>query len=178
MTARRMSLCAVLMLVIPGVTGCTTRQVANRSVLESGAPGDRGVKVGRLPACEQGQVAGEGGRCMDVAVAAPPGQPTTVRERLLLQNCEKAKGFLVAAVRRRDMIVSTEGHDIHLGLNAIAAECRAREEQLDICTRAGRYGPDSRYRREEVRLRDALDTCRELADLYRAMLAKGLRRSP
>jgi len=166
------------MLAITVVTGCTTRQVENRSVLEKGAPGDRGVRVGRLPACEKGQVAGEGGRCLDVAVTAPPGQPATMRERLLLQDCEKAKGFLVAAVRRRDLVVSTEGHDVHLGLNAIAAECRAREEQLDICTRAGRYGPDSRYRSEEVRLRDALDTCRELADVYRAMLAKGLRRSP
>lgn len=178
LTACRLSLCAVLPLVIAGVAGCTTRQVENSSVLEKGAPGDRGVKIGRLPACEKGQVAGEGGRCVDVTVAATPGQPTTMRERLLLQDCEKAKGLVVAAVRRRDMIVSTEGHDIHLGLNAIAAECRARQEQLDICTRAGRYGPDSVRRSEEVRLRDALDTCRELAGVYRAMLAKGLRRSP
>lgn len=152
--------------------------MANRSVLEEGAAGDRGVKIGRLPACEKGQVAGKGGECIDVVVAAPAGQPTTVRERLLLQDCEKAKGFVISAVRRRDQVVSTKGHDVHLGLNAIAAECRARQEQLDVCTRAGRYGADSRFRSEEVRLRDGLTTCRELADVYREMLAKGLRRSP
>jgi hypothetical protein len=169
---------ALLALVVVAAMGCTTRQVANRSVLEKGAAGDRGVKVGRLPACEKGQVAGEGGKCLDVVVAAPAGEPATMRERLLLQDCEKAKGFVVSAVRRRDQVVSTKGHDVHLGLNAIAAECRARQEQLDVCTRAGRYGADSRYRSEEVRLRDGLGTCRELADVYRDMLAKGLRRAP
>lgn len=158
--------------------GCTTKQVANRSVLEKGAAGDQGVKVGRLPACEKGQVAGEGGKCLDVVVAAPAGQPATMRERLLLQDCEKAKTFVVSAVRRRDQVLSTKGHDVHLGLNAIAAECRARQEQLDICTRAGRYDAGSRYRSEEVRLRDGLATCRELAGVYRDMLAKGLRRAP
>jgi hypothetical protein len=165
------------LLVILGAMGCATRQVANRTVLEEGAAGDRGVRMGRLPACEKGQVAGKGGKCIDVVVAAPAGQPATLRERLLLQDCEKAKSFVVAAVQRRDQIVSTEGHDVHLGLNAIAAECRAREEQLDVCTRAGRYA-DLRFRSEEMRLRDGLATCRELADVYRAMLAKGLRRAP
>jgi hypothetical protein len=169
---------SVLPLLLVAAVGCTTRQVANRSVLEAGAGGDRGVKVGRLPACEKGQVAGDGGQCLDVAVTAPAGQPATMRERLLLQDCEKAKTFVVSAVRRRDQVLSTDGHDVHLGLNAIAAECRARQEQLDVCTRAGRYGAGSRFRSEEVRLRDGLATCRELADVYRDMLAKGLRRAP
>jgi len=159
------------------MTGCATQKVANRSVLEKGAAGDRGVKIGKLPACEKGQVAGRDGKCVDVVVAAPAGQPATLRERILLQDCEKAKGFVVAAVRRRDQIVMTKGHDVHLALNAITAECRARQEQLDICTRAGRYD-DPRFRSEEMRLRDALGTCRKLADVYRAMLAKGLRRAP
>jgi hypothetical protein len=142
------------------------------------ASGDGGDKVGRLPACERGQVAGEGGKCVDVVVPAPAGQPATLRERLLLEDCERAKGYVVAAVRRREQVVSTKGHDIHLGLNAIVGECRARQEQLDICTRAGRYDEGSSFRREEVRLRDGLGTCNELAQVYREMLAQGLRRAP
>jgi len=175
-----LQLLLLLSLVLSPVllVGCVTRQVANRSVLEEGARGDGGVKVGRLPACEKGQVAGEGGTCIDVVVPAPAGQPATLRERLLLQDCEKAKGFVVASVRRRDQVVSAKGHDVHLGLNAIAAECRARQEQLDICTRAGRYDAGSPHQREEVRLRDGLATCNELAQVYREMLAKGLRRAP
>jgi hypothetical protein len=176
--ASRRASWGLLPFVVVVVIGCTTQEVANRSVLEEGAAGDRGVKVGRLPACEIGQVAGEGGKCIDVVVTSPSGQPTTMRERLLLEDCERAKSYVVSAVRRRDQVVSSPGHDVHLGLNAIASECHARQEQLDICTRAGRYGADSHFRSEEVRLRDGLATCRELAGLYREMLAKGLRRAP
>ena len=172
------SLLPLLPLLQVLVAGCVTEQVANRSVLEAGAREDRGVKVGRLPACEKGQVAGKGGKCVDVVVPAAAGEPATMRERLLLQDCERAKGYVVAAVRRRDQVVSTKGHDVHLGLNAIAAECSARQEQLDICTRAGRYDAGSPHASEEVRLRDGLATCYELANVYRAMLANGLRTAP
>jgi hypothetical protein len=158
--------------------GCATQQVANRRVLSSGESGTPGTQIGRLPACEKGQLAAENGKCLDVVVPAPAGEPATVRERILRQDCEKAKGLLLAAIQRRENVVSTKGHDIHLGLNAIVSECRARQEQLDICTRAGRYAEDSPFRREEVRLRDGLATCNELARVYRQMLAQGLRRAP
>jgi hypothetical protein len=157
---------------------CATQQVANRRVLSSGESGTQGTEIGRLPACEKGQVAGKNGKCLDVMVPASAGEPATLRERILRQDCEKAKGLLLAAIRRREEVVSTKGHDIHLGLNAIVSECRARQEQLDICTRAGRYAEDSPFRREEVRLRDGLATCNELARVYRQMLAQGLRRAP
>ena len=161
-----------------GAASCVTQQAANRSVLEKGAQGDRGVTVGRLPACEKGQVAGEGGKCLDVIVPARDGEPTTVRERVLLQDCEKAKGYVIASVRRREQVVAQKGHDVHLGLNAIAAECRARQAQLDVCSRAGRYDADSSHRSEEFRLREGLDTCYDLANVYRAMLGQGMRRAP
>jgi len=134
--------------------------------------------VGRLPACEKGQVAGDNGKCVDITVPAPAGQPATLRERLLRQDCERAKTVVIEAIQRREQVVSTKGHDIHVGLNVIVSECRARQEQLDICTRAGRYDEDSPFRREEVRLRDGLTTCNELAQVYREMLAQGLRRAP
>lgn len=165
--------------VLPlALAGCVTQDVANRSVLEQGVQGDSGVKLGRLPACEKGQAVGDNGKCVDIVLPAPEGEPTTLRERILRQDCERAKGYLVAAVRRRDELLSVKGHDIHLGLNAIVAECRARQDQLDICARAGRYDEGSPYRREEVRLRDGLTTCNELANVYRQMLAQGLRRAP
>lgn len=148
------------------------------SVLDDKAKHDRGVVYGRLPACEKGQVAGKDGKCLDQPADPRGGAGTTQREQLLAADCSRAAGSVSATVRRRQQVLSVKGHDIHAGLNAIVAECGARENRLDVCERAGRYAPDSPFRDEKVRQRDAITSCRELADLYRKMLGQGHRQAP
>lgn len=136
------------------------------------------MKLGRLPACEKGQVAGEGGKCFDVMTTGPGGEPKTMREVVLEQDCRRSGDLVKASIRRRSEVMSRRGHDVHVALNAIAAECTARQERLDVCERAGRYAPGSPFAAEQVRQRDALIACRELATLYRSLLAQGVRRAP
>jgi hypothetical protein len=168
----------VILTLALGVAACATQQVENRSILENQAEGDPGVVIGRLPACEKGQIAGEGGKCLDVVVGDHGGNLKSMRERILERDCDVAGTMVAAAARRRRDVISVKGHEVHLGLNAIVAECKAREEQLDICERAGRYAPESPDRNEKVRNSDGLVACSELAELYRAMLSRGIRRAP
>jgi hypothetical protein len=74
--------------------------------------------------------------------------------------------------------MARQGHDVHMALNAINTECRARAEQIAACERAVQADVPVLSMSELVRKRDALESCGDLAGVYRSMLAQGLKRAP
>jgi hypothetical protein len=158
------------------IAACAAHQETEPPSAEAGKATDRGIVYGRLPACEPGQVAGDNGECLDVPADDRSGK--TMREQLAERDCAQAAARVAATVARRQQVLAQPGHDVHLALNAIVSECTARENRLDLCERAGRYASDSPYRNEKIRQRDAVASCRELAALYRSMLAQGHRHAP
>lgn len=158
-------------------SACASQTVTQKRVLQPGEAGGGDVIVGRIPACEPGQVA-EQGRCRDVVVAAPDGTQESVRARAARSECLRFEETVRAAVKRRQESMGRQGHDVHLALNAINTECRVREEQITACERAIKAGSEPLSPGEMVRKRDALDACRRLAGVYREMLASGFRKAP
>jgi hypothetical protein len=146
-------------------------------VLQPGEQGDSGVIVGRLPACERGQTSANG-KCRDIIVAEPNGNQETLRARDARFECERADLQVRGAVNRRHEVMARQGHDVHIALNAINAECRVRADQIDACERALRADAPVLSMNELVGKRDALGSCRELAELYRSMLAQGVKQAP
>ena len=158
-------------------SACTTQTATNTHVLQPGEEGTSDVIVGRLPACERGQTSANG-KCSDVIVADPNGKQETLRAREARFECERADLQVRGAVTRRHETMARQGHDVHIALNAINAECRARAEQIDACERALRADAPVLSMNELVRKRDALESCGELAQLYRSMLAQGVKQAP
>lgn len=156
----------------------TTQTVTRKRVLQPGEKGVPDVVVGRIAACEKGQVAGDDGKCRDVVVSAADGTEESLRGRAARAECIQREETVRVAVKRRHELMARQGHDVHLALNGINNECRVREEQLDACERAARAGAEVLNPSELVRKRDALDACRRLAGIYREMLASGMRKSP
>ncbi len=170
---------SLLTFVLPMLltSACSVQTVTQKRVLQPGEPGASEVVVGRIPACERGQVA-EKGKCRDVVVAAADGTQESLRGRAARAECIRIEDTVRIAVKRRHELMARQGHDVHLALNGINNECRVREEQLDACERATRADAEVLSPGELVRKRDALDACRRLAGIYREMLASGLRKSP
>ena len=156
---------------------CATQTVTSKRVLQPGEAGTSDVIVGKMPACEPGQTSAQG-KCQDVIVPGPQGTQETLRAREARAECERAEWLVRGAVSRRHEIMARQGHDVHLALNAINTECRARAEQIAACERAVRAESPVITESELVRKRDALETCGELAEVYRTMLAQGLKHAP
>ena len=158
-------------------SACTAQTVTQKRVLQPGDDGDRGVIVGKIPACEPGQVA-KGGKCHDVVVAAPDGTQQSLRARAARSDCVRFEEMVRVAVKRRHELMARQGHDVHLALNGINNECRVREEEIGACQRAIDADAEVLSAAELIRKRDAYDACRRLADVYRQMLAQGFRQAP
>ena len=158
-------------------SACSTQTVTQKRVLQPGEAGASEVVVGRIPACERGQVA-ENGKCRDIVVAAADGTEESLRGRAARAECTRSEDTVRIAVKRRHDLMARQGHEVHLALNGINNECRVREEQLDACERATRADAEVLSPGELVRKRDALDSCRRLAGIYREMLASGFRKAP
>jgi hypothetical protein len=167
-----------LVLAMLLASACSTQTVTQKRVLQPGEEGASGVVVGRIAACEKGQVAEADGKCRDVVVAAADGTQESLRGRAARAECIRIEETVRIAVKRRHELMARQGHDVHVALNGINNECRVREEQLDACERAARADAEVLNPSELVRKRDALDACRRLAGIYREMLASGMRKSP
>ena len=158
-------------------SACTTQTVTSKRVLQPGEEGASDVILGKLPACEPGQTSAKG-KCQDVIVTKPNGTQESLRARQARAECERAEVLVHGAMSRRHEVMARQGHDVHLALNAINMECRARAEQVAACERALRADAEVISESELVRKRDALETCDELSEVYRSMLAQGLKQAP
>ena len=159
-------------------SACTTTQtVTQKRVLQPGEEGDRGVIVGKIPACQPGQVAKDG-KCLDLVVAAADGSQESLRARTARSDCLRLDHAVRVAVKRRHELMARQGHDVHVALNGINNECRVRDEEISACQRALEADAEVLSAGELVRKRDASDACRRLAEVYRQMLAQGFKHAP
>ena len=153
--------------------GCATHTVVQSETVQTDVS-DAEATVVVVPACEAGQVLTEDG-CSDVTLSDPAGDSVNLHNLALGSACEQAWGKVERTAEERSVFTAYKGASLQVGLEIVTSECSAREQHLSLCDRAGYFEQSADSRAFRVRCRDRLIACRRLANVYRDMIAAGLR---
>jgi hypothetical protein len=149
--------------------GCTTQTEIVRTDVS-----DAEATVQVVPACETGQALTEDG-CSDVILSDSAGDSVNLHDLALESACEQLWAKVESTAAERRALTAYKGVSLQVGLEIVTSECSARQQHLSLCERAGYFEQSSANRAFRVRCVDRLISCRRLANVYRDMIASGLR---
>jgi hypothetical protein len=163
---------AMVACMVSGV-GCATQTVVETEIIQTDVS-DAEATVQVVPACEAGQALTEDG-CSDVILSDSAGDSVNLHNLALGSACEQAWSKVERTAAERRALTASRGVSLQVGLEIVNSECSARQQHLSLCERAGYFEQSGDSRAFRVRCRDRLISCRRLANVYRDMIAGGLR---